>query len=422
MEINLIIGKALSGTSAYNLLKSKNFKYIYFYDDKIANTKSIKEIKNINLKYIKNIIVSPGVNPFHPLIKYFISSGKKLINEIELASYFIEIENSIAITGTNGKSSVCKMINHILKKFGLSSDLVGNIGNPLSKLALSKTKIQNLIIELSSYQLKYSDKLKSNISIINNLAPDHIKWHGSLKEYYLSKLNLLNKTKKFAVIGEDVLNKIKKYSFNLPNIKIYILVYSNKNYLNTKNLNFVYLKNIKKYNKYFKFKHQILNSAMASILINKAFNINYEYIFNNFKDFKDLEHRFEIIYNDKFKIVNDSKSTNIHSTISAIKNINQNFILFLGGIAKDKDFTEIIKYKKNIKKIILFGESGGFIYKNLNNYFEIEVFENLKLALKNFQFKENVLFSPGCSSFDEFKNFEDRGDYFKKIVKSKLNI
>jgi len=319
---------------------------------------------------------------------------------------------SIVVTGTNGKSTTCKLLEHILKVNKFSVKLGGNIGKPILDLPIKKNSF--VVIEASSFQLAYSKYIKPNYAAILNITKDHLDWHRSLKNYILSKFNIfkLQKTSDKAFLSEKKLINIffkKKFKSRLIKLnkisKNKILINKiNNTYLTTRpnieNLNFAY--NISKYLK-----------------INK----------NNFikaiNSFKGLPHRHELIYESKnLTIINDSKATSFDAAKFALEK-NKNIYWIVGGLPKLGDTFNLGKIKKNINKAYIIGKNLTYFSDQLNGKVIFEKVYTLKKAiikilkdLKYNDLKPTILLSPASASYDQFNNFVHRGNEFKKLIKS----
>ena len=326
----------------------------------------------------------------------------------------------ITITGTNGKSTTAKLLFEILKKHKKDVKLLGNIGKPiLSEKDISYNTI--FVIEASSYQIEYSKFFRTDHAMILNISPDHLERHGTIQNYVHAKFKLILKQNQNGFAYIDLNNKhlkkeVKKFN---PNSKIINVQMNN-------------LKNIKKFikNPYFTNVNN-LNNLSFIMSFGKIFKLDNKKILNIVNNFKSLNFRQQIILNNNdFIIINDSKSTSFSSSINLLKSYNNIFWL-VGGIPKKRDvFILPKKYYKNIKAYI-FGNNILFFKKLFIKKLFHQSFENLEAALKKICFDINkkkdrkicILFSPAAASFDQFKNFEDRGKYFNKLIKKiKLKI
>ena len=410
-----IYGLGLSGNSVLQYLKKNKVKEknIYCWDDELKKKKFNKKKFNKSLDFVNYIVVSPGVDIIKSIFKTKLLHNKnKIITDLDL--FFMQNLNvkSIVITGTNGKSTTCKLLEHILKVNKFSVKLGGNIGKPILDLPIKKNSF--VVIEASSFQLAYSKYIKPNYAAILNITKDHLDWHRSLKNYISSKFNIfkLQKVSDKAFLNEKKLINVflkKKFKSRLIRLdkisKNKILINKiNNTYLTTRpnieNLNFAY--NISKYLK-----------------INK----------NNFikaiNSFKGLPHRHELIYESKnLTIINDSKATSFDAAKFALEK-NKNIYWIVGGLPKLGDTFNLGKIKKNINKAYIIGKSSNYFSDQLNGKVIFEKVYTLKKAvikilqdLKYSDLKPTILLSPASASYDQFNNFVHRGNEFKKLIKS----
>ncbi len=411
----LIYGYGKSGYATYNYLKNKN--KIFIYDDNKKNKKSLVSFEKVKLEEFDYIVLSPGIDINKCKLKNYLKKNrKKIITDLDI--FYLNNPNNlkITITGTNGKSTTAKLLFEILKDQNKDVKLVGNIGIPiLFKKNIKASTI--FVIEASSYQLDYSKYFKTDYAFILNISPDHLDRHKSIQKYAHAKFKLiLNRNKNFYSFIENnkYLNReIKKYK---SKSKIIIV---KENYSKIK-------KNI--YNDYF---NNINNLKNLSFILSfaKVYKLNKYKLFKTVNSFKGLDFRQQVIYKNKFiTIINDSKSTSFSSSVNLLKSF-KNIFWILGGLAKKGDKLELPpKYYKNIKGFI-FGKDKNFFIKKLNNKIILKSYNNLEIILNKIvkEIKLNqkkhyyILFSPAAASFDKFKNFEHRGNYFNYLIK-KINF
>ena len=354
--------------------------------------------------------MSPGINlEKTEFSKELIINKDKIITDLDLFYVFNRKIKTVVVTGTNGKSTACKMLEHILRKKSLEVRLGGNIGLPVLDISLKKNPI--VIIEASSFQLFYSKFVKPNYAAILNITNDHLDWHGNYKNYLESKFKIFSNQKKsdLAFLEKNYFNifRFKKYKSKLKKVNL------NK-FLNIKN---------KIQNEYLKSK---INDNNLSFVyeISKTFKIKDNEFFKYIKSFKGLKHRHEVFYKKKnYQFINDSKATSFASTKKALLS-NRNIYWILGGLPKVKDKITLSNTKRNIKKAYIIGKNINFFKNQIKGKIEYTISSNLKKAIiqvlkdirdKNYQL--TVLFSPSSASYDQYKNFVERGNEFKKLVK-----
>ena len=436
-----VYGISKSGLAVIKLLKKQdknfecwddNIKTRYLLKKKFKNLNLIP-INKINLKNYNNIYVTPGISINDK--KFSKAEKSKLKRDLNLYYENITTEKIIAITGTNGKSTTTKLIGDILKKSSKKVFVGGNIGEPLCNSILQKKLFFYHVVELSSFQLESIKNFEPKISIILNLAQDHLDRYENFTQYVEAKKNILKiNSNNINLISID--DKFSKKIFNDINIK-------NKISFSLHNSNAdIYYENgfiVDKYFSRFK-KHKLQNisldlsqryniqNMLAAYAVCKYLRIPIKFFNESIKNFKGLPFRSSIILNTKSKlIINNSKATNVASALFTLEN-KKNIFLLLGGIAKKGDeFEKFIKFKNDIKKIYIYGKSRLLIKKQMKLNSISEVYENLEGAFNNlwkhlerFDGKATVIFAPACASFDQFENFEKRGDFFNKLVFKKI--
>ena len=408
----LIYGLGKSGISSFRFLRNK--ADIYLFDDlKNTHPKQISKLKLLKIKF-DIIIISPGINIFNCKLSKFLKLNKKKIYT-DLDVFFTFFKNKcITITGTNGKSTTAKILYEVLKDQKKDVRLIGNIGNPpLNEKKISKNTI--FVIEASSYQLDYSQLFSSKYSIILNIKPDHLERHKTLQNYVDAKFKLLDSQSKSClafVKRDDVLisRKLKTKKFNSKIVK----VNTKKNYND-----FLEIKN-----KYFLTESNRENLSFIIELAKKLKLKNY-LLQKTIKNFKGLKYRQQIIIQKKsLTIINDSKSTSFSSSVGILKK-DSNILWLLGGIYKKGDKLELKKKDLSNVTAFIYGENKNFFNKQLRSKVKFKNYKNLQDAVKNVfsiikkksSVKYTILFSPCAASFDRFKNFEERGLYFNRLVK-----
>ena len=404
-----IYGLGKTGKSVKKFLKKEKIKNIFSWDvkkkDKEYKKKAIK-----NLKKSDYIVMSPGISLQHANLKGTLAKNReKIISDLDLFFLFNNFQNTIMVTGTNGKSTTCKIIYDLIKNAGKKVNLVGNIGKPI--LNNINKKSQYIVIELSSFQLYYSKYIHPKYALLLNFSTDHLDWHKNRNEYLNAKLKIFSmQTKKdFAFVEDEFLiSKFKKKKYKSKLIKIQ----------NNRNLKLLDLSN-----KYLKSEVNKKNINFALELC-KVLKIKYSSINKTLHNFKGLEHRFEIFKKKgKIQFINDSKSTTFHSTRFALTSL-KNIYWILGGLPKKNDRFNLKGINRRVKKAYIIGKHQNHFKKQLKN-FRYECFPNLYNASKKIfiDLKEeknycNVLLSPASASYDQYKNFTQRGAHFKKIIKN----
>jgi len=410
----LIYGLGKSGLSVLKFLKKDN--EIKTYDDKIKVDN--KKITKIKFDYI---IISPGIDINKcNLSKFLKNNSQKIYTDLDIFYSHHKLNNKITITGTNGKSTTAKILYDVLRDQKVDVRLVGNIGNPilLEKKVTDRTVF---VIEASSYQLEYSKLFKSNISLILNISPDHLERHKTINQYVSAKFKLVKNQSKQDVAILNIKNFYIKRELESKN-------YLPKVIKIKKNINSIFLKKIN--NEYFNTEGNKENLKFI-LEIAKILNLKKNLLVKTLKKFKGLKYRQEIIFqSNKLTIINDSKATTFSSSASLLKSLT-NVYWIVGGQAKKGDKLLLSKKKcKNIKAYI-FGTNKNFFIKKLKKFMKYESFLDLKSLVKKLfleikhdknKIHKTILFSPSAASFDNFKNFEKRGEYFNQLIKKYLNV
>ena len=416
----LIYGMGKTGFSSYKYLRKNNQIFLYDDNKNIFNKKILKKLllnKNkIHQSKFDFILISPGININNCDLKNYLKKNlKKIITDLDIFYSHHSKNMIITITGTNGKSTTAKLLNLILIDHKKDSRLCGNIGNPiLSQKKISKKTL--FVVEASSYQIAYSKFFKTNYAVILNISPDHLERHGSIENYVSAKFKLItNQSKKdFAYLNTEdkfLKKRIKKS-------KIFSKIINVKPKL---------IDNIKKkiVNPYFSSQGNRENLSFI-FSISRKLNLQNKKIVNTINKFRGLKYRQQIVYNSsKITFINDSKATTFASTINILKSLKKVFWL-AGGIGKLGDKFTLKKRECNNIRAYVFGKNKNFFIKQFKNKLPYYCFKDLKSAVKQVlkeinnsrdNLHKTVLFSPSAASFDSFKNFEERGEYFNFLLK-----
>ena len=404
----LIYGLGSSGKSVVNFFKKNNINNYEIWDDKEKQLLKKKRTNNLSktLNTVDYIILSPGISLIKK--KNLIRFRKKIITDIDLLYLTNRKFKSIVVTGTNGKSTTCNLITHLLKKNKFKTLLGGNIGTPV--LDLKITKNAYIVIEASSFQLSHSKFIQPDYAFLLNITNDHLDWHGNMNNYTNSKLKIFVYQKKgqFALIN----NKLKKI-YKKGNFVSKLIIPNEKNYKSLK---------YKIKNHYLKLSINDENMSFA-YTFSKLLKISEKNFITAINSFVGLSHRYEIFLKKKNIIfINDSKATSFAATKYALSN-SKNVYWILGGLPKKNDKINLDKIKKNIIKCYIVGKNINFFKKKIQKKINFSITKNLKTTLitilkdiKLSNIKENtILLSPASASYDQFMNFEKRGDEFKKL-------
>ena len=413
----LIYGLGLSGNSCLKFLRKKSDIKV-FDDNSLLINKKNKNFFLSKKKILKSkfdyIVLSPGIDIQKcELKKYLIENISKIITELDIFYLNYPRNTKITITGTNGKSTTCQMLYNIFKSKKRDVRLVGNIGKPpLQEKKIRKSTI--FIVEASSYQIFYNKYFKTDYAAILNLNVDHLDRHGSFQKYAEAKIKLICQQKKNKISLIEKNSSIINHHISKKNIKSKIIK------IDYDKFDF-FKKNLK--NQYLLDKNNLKNIHFV-YKISTIFKISNNKIFKSLNSFRGLKFRNQIIYNkNNFRIINDSKSTSFSSTINLLSSY-KNIYWIVGGVFKKGDKFELKKkYHKNIKAYVIGLNKNYFIsqFKNKIKFKYMKFLRNAILTINNDIKKDKnnktILFSPAAASFDQFKNFEHRGEYFNILIK-----
>ena len=456
-KINYVIGLGKSGFWAAIYLKSLG-KNVTVLEDKTSELlkKRKKELEKFEVKVILNkpfeykefsnyiddiesVIISPAIHLDDKTVVDLKKAGIKVYGEINIGWTSLRGIDWVGITGTNGKSTVTHLLSHILEYNNVVAPSAGNIGTPLCKYAfdykIQSKKIDWIIAELSSYQLEIAKDINPKIGIWTTFTPDHLDRHKTIENYFNIKNNLLSQSK-FRIYNYDDI--YLRRSITILKKGIWITTSDKKEDIQKCNYwvdkqGFIIeqgesLFNIDK----FKLigKHNLQNLLLATAAARKIGLKGFD-IKEALTTYEQLPHRLETIYKtDSLEIINDSKATNFDSSIAGINSLKGRTIIICGGIMKNGDTQSWVSaMKEKANSIFLFGKSASALKLILEKgEFKKEIFifqelsELIKSVLIYARTKEikTILFSPSCSSFDQYKDFEERGNEFKSIVKVSL--
>ncbi len=433
----LILGMARSGIAAAKLLADYHNE-IVITDLKEQDDKIVKELEDLNIKVVITdkqellvdtsfdmVVKNPAINKNNPSVQKAKSLNIPVINELEVSYHFLPSNlEIIGITGSNGKTTTTTMIYELLKRSGQNVYLAGNIGTPLASIVKEIKENSLLVLEISDHQLCDMDTFKTNISVLTNLSQVHLDFHdNSYTQYKNTKKKIFNNHTKHDIA---ILNKedqdVLELTQDIPSSKLY---FSSKQpadaYLENDNIICYDEKIISTKDITVKGIHNYEN-IMVAILIAKKYGVSNEIIKTFFQEFKGVEHRIEFVRELKErKFYNDSKATNNKSTIIALSSFNNPTILLMGGLDRNIPFDEIAPYLTHVKTIICFGQTKEKIalFAKQNNKDAI-VMDNLvdatKKAYEISRPNDVILLSPACASWDQYPDFETRGQEFKEVV------
>lgn len=372
------------------------------------------------------IVPSPGV-PWIPELEAAKIHGVKIISEIELAYRFLK-GKIVGITGTNGKSSTATLTHKILKAGGFPAYLAGNIGTPLISFVEDSSDEHIYVVEISSFQLKHVEQFRASISVYLNITPDHLDWHLSFDDYHSAKKKLVisQKENDISILNRD---DPRVWAFR-KKVKSRVYAFSRKGRVSPGCFlqgDWIVISNSKEEKLIRTSEIPLMGihnqeNIMASALVGHILGLSLSMIKEPIQDFQGLEHRLEKVRTvNGVDFYNDSKATNVDASFKSIQSFSRKIILILGGRDKGGDFRRLRDpIKEKVKKVILLGEAKEKIRTALNNSAPMENVSSLKDAVQAGYSEatpgEVVLLAPACTSFDMFRNFEERGKAFKHEV------
>lgn len=443
----LIMGLGVTGESSIKALRGK-VAGIFVYEDKDILevekelfTKNIHDVKIFDFKErskledIDLIIKSPGINPRHMLLSVAEKIGLPVYSDIELAYRLYPNRIIVAVTGTNGKTTTSILAGEVFKQAGYNTKVVGNVGVGILEAMEGSQQGDLFVVEASSFQLEHTISFKPKAAAITNITPDHLDWHGNMDSYIAAKYKIFANQKqddKLILNFEDpLLRNINHYA--VSNILLFssmrslekgifidndwIVKKTGSNVERILPLSEINLPGI----------HNIEN-VMTVVGLAVGIGVSSDSIRKTVGGFFGVPHRLELVGTiNGVKFYNDSKGTNPDSSIKALQALPSPIILIAGGYNKGSDFTDLlIAYKNKGKAIILLGATANSICKrakelditefNMVESMEAAVEKALEISSEN----DIVLLSPACASWDMYKNYEERGDHFKAIVRKKM--
>ena len=441
-----VIGLARSGRSVSRLLASHGAK-VYASDAGTGDslTRVGTELKQQDIavdlgshdferiRQAVAVIASPGVPPDAPPLAAASASGVPIISEIEAALWFLDGQRYVAITGTNGKTTTTSLTARLFEALGRTSMAAGNIGTPLSELALNPKRPEWIALEVSSFQLHDSPSIAPTVGMLTNLSANHLDRYTSIEEYYGDKKLLFRNasaqsrwitnaddpdslTLTDGLAGKRYLFSVRKRADAWFDHGTNTLTVLGKPILERGQLGLLG-------------DHNVANALAATLAVMLADEQHQTpqaiaQIARALHDFRALEHRIEPVETkDGLTWINDSKSTNVASTLVAMKGMTKPTVLLLGGRHKGEPYTELAdELRRTGRAVIAYGESGELVEGDLRGVVPVhrvgssfqDVIAAARAAAKP---GDVVLLSPACSSYDMFDNYEQRGRIFKEMVR-----
>jgi UDP-N-acetylmuramoylalanine--D-glutamate ligase len=434
MKKAVVIGLGVSGRAAAEFLLKRNYRVVAFEknEEVISSHPEIQRLRDVGLIALPEasqweesfdlLIPSPGVPHIHPLYQLAKVRGVEICGEAELA--FRSMQNpSVAITGTNGKTTVTLLVEHILKLSGKKAKALGNVGEPLTTYFLQPDAEEIVVAELSSYQLETMTSQVFDAGILLNVTPDHLDRYASMNDYAQAKCRLQECIKKDspfyvyeAVVQEfgHLLTKGKFLTFGSQPSKSF-WTDREKGYFGEK---VEYLLPLR-YREYGAHERE---NALAAWLLVKEFGVTAKEFVHALESFSKPAHRIEFVAQIQDVVYfDDSKGTNLDAVIQAVRTMERPVILIAGGVDKGASYIPWVNaFQKKVKRILTIGQAAPKMEKELGSEFAVEKLDSLKAAVERAhalaEKGDCVLLSPGCSSFDMFRDYAHRGEEFKRLV------
>lgn len=432
-----ILGMARSGYEVAKVLAKHNCD-IVITDMKEQDNDKVKELKEIGINLIitdkpedllddsfNYVVKNPGIKLDHPVCLKANSLNIPIINELEVAYHYLPKNVKIVgITGSNGKTTTTTLTYNILKEAGLPVHLGGNIGYPMCSLLERVKENDILVLEVSGHQMHDFKDFKIDIGVLTNLTQVHLDHFKTYENYIKNKVKIFNHhtNNDIAILNGnnlDVLDNTK----DIKSKKIYFSAYKECDAC-IKNDAIYYKEEIIKLDEIkLKGKHNYEN-IMCAVIVAKQFNVSNDIIKKVLTNFGGVEHRLEYVKTiNSREFYNDSKATNVVSTIIALDSFNKPTYLLLGGLDRGHSFDDLLPHMKNVKAVVCYGQTKDRIldFCNKNNitcYKKDNLEESIKKAYELSVDNSVILLSPACASWDQYAKFEDRGDEFKKVVEN----
>jgi UDP-N-acetylmuramoylalanine--D-glutamate ligase len=429
----LVLGLGVSGRAAAEFLLVQGYQVtcVEKNQELLATSPEVKRLIQMGLKIAPEgidlasfdlLIPSPGISPTHPIYQEAVRKKVEVVGEAELAFRHMK-QKAIAITGTNGKTTVTLLVEHALKKSGLKARSLGNIGEPLSTYFINSDQNEIVVAEISSYQLETMKAKVFDAAILLNITPDHLDRYASMEEYAKAKCHLQACLKPGApfFVYEQALADFGAH-LSPENLFSYG-VHSTSDFWTDKAK--VYASEKVEYLLPVEYRdrgsHESEN-ALAAWLLVREFGVTSEQFLEALKSFKKPPHRIEFVTSvNEVAYVDDSKGTNLDAVLQAVNAVEGEVVLIAGGVDKGASYTLWIQpFQGRVKKILALGQAAKKIQEELGKVFEVELVSSMEEAVTRAdqvaKKGDTVLLSPGCSSFDMFRDYAHRGDEFKRCV------
>ncbi|MEM8845209.1 MAG: UDP-N-acetylmuramoyl-L-alanine--D-glutamate ligase [Pseudomonadota bacterium] len=433
----VVVGTGITGSSVVSYLLAQNH-FVMAMDsrDLPPNAEKIKKqvgkenvcFGKFNQQWLSDadvIVLSPGIDIKTQEIQLAIKHGVEVLGDIDIFAHDSQ-KPYLAITGSNGKSTVATLATEILKSQGLNVRAGANLGEPALNL-LNDAAVDIYVLELSSFQLETSRSIAPDVAVVLNVSEDHLDRHESLDQYFRIKMSIYDNAK-YKVVPRNTqigkaFNHVTSFGLDAPQKDNFGILQDetgewfargDKNLLNTNQIGLIG-------------ESGKLN-VLAALALTDAYIKNWDDALQAASEFSGLSHRCELVL-DKNDIqwIDDSKGTNIGATTAAINGIERPIILLLGGIHKGGSLVDLVEaVKGNVKTVIVYGQDKKLFFEALNDFVDTYVATSLDhavtLASEHAKRGDTVLLSPACASFDMFANYEERGNEFQALVRMQEEV
>lgn len=398
MKQACVLGMGASGKAAAHFLQQRGFVVTCVDDDPTIGCLATQKLK---MEEFDLFVPAPGVPRTHSLYLAAKKAGVEIAGEMELALRELKGHRCIAVTGTNGKTTVVKWMEALLNGAGIAARALGNVGEVLLDYLSYEKEGEVLIIEVSSYQLETLHQRVFDLGFILNITEDHLSRYDSFDEYAKVKCHLEKCMRGFLHVYSQVARQFGHHLHRPYEIYEIDSVVKTGRWTAAHDL----------------------ENATAVWRLAQFFGISAENFCRALDSFEKPAHRIEYVTEiNGVAYYNDSKATNVDAVLKALSAMNGPVILLAGGVDKGGSFAPLLVFKERISRILAFGQCRDKIAKELGALIPVEICGHMQEATERAHLLakrgENVLLSPGCSSFDSFKNYAHRGDEFKKIVQT----
>lgn len=431
MKQILLYGYGVTGRSACDVLTERGWNIELLLDDEkeretvkpdlqafsqhSGNIHVLSSANQIEWKHIEFVLKSPGIHLDRPVLLEAVQQGVEVISDIELAYRIYGGEKMIAITGSNGKTTTTSLVAHIFNESGYPAYACGNIGTPALSVMRDHPNAY-YVVECSSFQLASVSQFAPHLAAILNITPDHLEWHGSFEAYANAKLRIAEHQTKEDWLLLNPGDAVSRKAYEEGRFSS-VVEWIQKDSVDAKQL--------RSHENWKLFGEHNVENALFAIDIARQWNLREDQIRHALSTFRPIEHRMEHIASiGGVDYINDSKATNVDSTVRALEALHQPILLIAGGYDKNVPFDELYRAAQgHVRKMILIGETREKLAQGAKEVglgdrlvLTETLADAIRIAHQEARRGEIVLLSPASASWDQYPNFETRGDEFRKIV------